>query len=81
MVSLRFLVERRLVKAVDQVWALGDRYPLHPVREGFRYLAAVVDLFSPTRSQGEHSNSVGTLQMALNHDRKPEIFESDKLAS
>jgi putative transposase len=82
--SLRFpcLVDLRLVTAVDQVWATDITYI--PLRKGFFYLVAIVDLFSRNVLSWRLSNSLDTefcleaLEMALERGRKPEVFHSDQ---
>jgi putative transposase len=76
------LVEPNEIKAVDQVWATDITYI--PLRKGFLYLVAVVDLFSRHVLSWKLSNSLDTefaldaLEMALGGGRKPEIFHSDQ---
>jgi putative transposase len=76
------LVDLRLVKAVDQVWATDITYI--PLQKGFLYLVAIVDLFSRNVLSWKLSNSLETefclqaLEMALEGGRKPEIFHSDQ---
>ena len=76
------LVDLRLVTAVDQVWATDITYI--PLQKGFLYLVAIVDLFSRNVLSWKLSNSLDTefcleaLEMALEGDRKPEIFHSDQ---
>ena len=76
------LVDLNLVTAVDQVWATDITYI--PMRKGFLYLVAIVDLFSRNVLSWKVSNSLDTefcldaLEMALEGGRKPEIFHSDQ---
>jgi putative transposase len=76
------LVDLNLVTAVDQVWATDITYI--PMRKGFLYLVAIVDLFSRNVLSWKLSNSLDTefcldaLEMALEGGRKPEIFHSDQ---
>jgi putative transposase len=82
--SKRFpcLVDVNTVTAVDQVWATDITYI--PLQKGFLYLVAIVDLFSRNVLSWKLSNSLDTefcldaLEMALEGDRKPEIFHSDQ---
>jgi hypothetical protein len=52
------LVEINEIKAVDQVWATDVTYI--PLRKGFLYLVAVVDLFSRHVLSWKLSNSLDT---------------------
>ena len=67
---------------MDQVWATDITYI--PMRKGFLYLVAVLDLFSRTILSWKLSNSLDTefcldaLEMALEGRRMPEIFHSDQ---
>jgi putative transposase len=76
------LVDLSMVTAVDQVWATDITYI--PMRKGFLYLVAIVDLFSRNILSWKLSNSLDTefcldaLEMALEGGRKPEIFHSDQ---
>jgi len=76
------LVDLRLVRAVDQVWATDITYI--PLQKGFLYLVAIVDLFSRHVLSWKLSNSLDTefcldaLEMALEGGRRPEIFHSDQ---
>jgi putative transposase len=76
------LVEINEIKAVDQVWATD--ITTIPLRKGFLYLVAVVDLFSRHVLSWKLSNSLDTgfcleaLEMALVGGRKPQIFHSDQ---
>ena len=82
--SERFLclVAFNEIKAVGQVWATDITYI--PLRKGFLYLVAVVDLFSRHVLSWKLSNSLDTefcldaLEMALAGGRKPQIFHSDQ---
>jgi len=58
--SKRFpcLVDLRLLTAVDQVWATDITYI--PLRKGFLYLVAIVDLFSRNVLSRRLSNSLDT---------------------
>jgi putative transposase len=75
-------VDLRLVTAVDQVWATDITYI--PLERGFLCLVAIVDLFSRNVLSWKLSNSLDTefcleaLEMALEGDRKPEIFHFDQ---
>jgi len=76
------LVALPLVMAVDQVWATDIIYI--PLKKGFLYLVAIVDLFSRNVLSWKLSNSLDmefclqALEMALEGGRKPEIFHSDQ---
>ena len=76
------LVDVNTATAVDQVWATDITYI--PLRKGFLYLVAIVDLFSRNVLSWKLSNSIDTefcldaLEMALEGGRKPEIFHSDQ---
>jgi putative transposase len=76
------LVDLSMVTAVDQVWATDITYI--PMRKGFLYLVAIVDLFSRNILSWKLSNSLDTefcldaLEIALEGGRKPEIFHSDQ---
>lgn len=76
------LVDVSTVTAVDQVWAADITYI--PLQQGFLYLVAIVNLFSTNVLSWRLSNSLNTefclnaLDMALEGDRKPEIFHSDQ---
>ncbi|MGL6135382.1 MAG: IS3 family transposase, partial [Prochlorococcaceae cyanobacterium] len=76
------LVDLQLVTAPDQVWATDITYI--PLRKGFLYLVAIVDLFSRHVLSWKLSNSLDTefcleaLEMALASGRKPHIFHSDQ---
>jgi putative transposase len=82
--SVRFtcLVDLSIVTAVDQVWATDITYI--PMRKGFLYLVAILDLFSRTILSWKLSNSLDTefcldaLEVALEGRRKPESFHSDQ---
>lgn len=82
--SVRFtcLVDLSMVTAVDQVWATDITYI--PMRKGFLYLVAIVDLFSRNILSWKLSNSLDTefcldaLEMALEGGRKPGIFHFDQ---
>jgi len=82
--SVRFtcLLDLSMVTAVDQVWATDITYI--PMRKGFLYLVAIVDLFSRNILSWKLSNSLDTefcldaLEMALEGGRKPGIFHSDQ---
>jgi putative transposase len=68
--------------APDEVWATDMTYI--PLRNGFLYLVAVVDLFSRHVLSWKLSNSLDTkfwleaLEMALGSGRKPQILDSDQ---
>ncbi|AFY27470.1 IS3 family transposase [Cyanobium gracile] len=76
------LVDLQLLTAPDQVWATDITYI--PLRKGFLYLVAIVDLFSRHVLAWRLSNSLDTefcleaLAMALASGRKPQIFHSDQ---
>jgi putative transposase len=71
-----------MVTAVDEVWATDITYI--PMRKGFLYLVAIVDLFSRNILSWKLSTSLDTefcldaLEMALEGSRKPGIFHSDQ---
>ena len=75
------LVDLSMVTAVDEVWATDITYI--PMRKGFLYLVAIVDLFSRNILSWKLSTSLDTefcldaLEMALESSRKPGIFHSD----
>jgi transposase InsO family protein len=76
------LVDFQLLTAPDQVWATDITYI--PLRKGFLYLVAIVDLFSRHVLAWRLSNSLDTefcleaLEMALASGRRPQIFHSDQ---
>ncbi|WP_457768010.1 IS3 family transposase [Cyanobium sp. ULC084] len=76
------LVDLQLLSAPDQIWATDITYI--PLRKGFLYLVAIVDLFSRHVLSWRLSNSLDTefcleaLEMALASGRKPQIFHSDQ---
>jgi putative transposase len=76
------LVDLQQLTAADQVWATDITYI--PLRKGFLYLVAIVDLFSRHVLSWKLSNSLDTefcleaLEMALASGRKPQIFHSDQ---
>ena len=76
------LVELDNIKSIDQVWATDITYI--PMRKGFLYLVAIMDLFSRNVLSWKLSNSLDTqfcmdaLEMALESGRRPEIFHSDQ---
>jgi putative transposase len=76
------LVDLQLVTAPDQAWATDITYI--PLRKGFLYLVAVVDLFSRHVRSWKLSNSLDkefcleALEMALASGCKPQIFHSDQ---
>jgi putative transposase len=76
------LVHLQQVTAPDQVWATDITYI--PLRKGFLYLVAVVDLFSRHVLSWKLSNSLDTefcleaLEMALASSRRPQICHSDQ---
>jgi len=76
------LVDLKEVTEVDQVWATDITYI--PLRKGFLYLVAVVDLFSRNVLSWKLSNSLDmefcleALEIALTVGRKPQIFHSDQ---
>ena len=73
-------VDVRTVTAPDQVWATDITYI--PLRKGFLYLVAIVDLFSRHELSWKLSNSLDTefcLERTLASGRKPQIFNSDHI--
>jgi putative transposase len=76
------LVELEKIHAPDDVWATDITYI--PLRKGFLYLVAIVDLYSRHILSWKLSNSLDTefcllsLDMALGGGRKPRIFHSDQ---
>ena len=70
------------ITAIDQVWATDITYI--PLRKGFLYLVAIMDLFSRNILSWKLSNSLDTqfcmdaLEMALASGSRPEIFHSDQ---
>ena len=76
------LVDLDKFTSVDQLWATDITYI--PLRKGFLYLVAIVDLFSRHIINWNLSNSLDTqfcmdaLEMALASDSRPEIFHSDR---
>jgi len=82
--SVRFLclVDLRQVMSVDQAWATDITYI--PLRKGFLYLVAIMDLHSRHVLSWKLSISLDTefcleaLEMALGGGRRPEIFHSDQ---
>ncbi len=76
------LVELQLLTAPDQAWA--TEVTCIPLRKGFLYLVAIVDLFSRRVLSWKLSNSLDielsleALEMALASGRKPKIFHSDQ---
>ena len=76
------LVELDNITSIDQVWATDITYI--PMRKGFLYLVAIMDLFSRNVLSWKLSNSLNTqfcmdaLEMALESGRRPEIFHSDQ---
>jgi len=76
------LVELDNITSIDQVWATDITYI--PMRKGFLYLVAIMDLFSRNVLSWKLSNSLDTqfcmdaLEMALESGRRPEIFHSDQ---
>jgi len=76
------LVELDNITSIDQVWATDITYI--PMRTGFLYLVAIMDLFSRNVLSWKLSNSLDTqfcmdaLEMALESGRRPEIFHSDQ---
>jgi len=55
-VRFTFLADLSMVSAVDQVWATDITYI--PMRKGFLYLVAIVDLFSRNKLSRKLSNSL-----------------------
>ena len=82
--SIRYpcLVDLNGITEPDQVWATDITYI--PLRKGFLYLVAIVDLYSRHVLSWKLSNSLDTgfcldaLEMALASGRRPEIFHSDQ---
>lgn len=82
--SIRYpcLVDLNKITESDQVWATDITYI--PLRKGFLYLVAIVDLYSRHVLSWKLSNSLDTefcldaLDMALASGRKPAIFHSDQ---
>lgn len=76
------LVDLDKFTSVDQLWATDITYI--PLRKGFLYLVAIVDLFSRHIINWNLSNSLDTqfcmdaLEMALASGSRPEIFHSDR---
>ena len=76
------LVELDNITSIDHVWATDITYI--PMRKGFLYLVAIMDLFSRNVLSWKLSNSLDTqfcmdaLEMALESGRRPEIFHSDQ---
>ena len=76
------LVDLEQINAPDEVWATDITYI--PLRKGFLYLVAIVDLYSRHILSWKLSNSLDTefcldaLEMALGSGRKPRIFHSDQ---
>jgi putative transposase len=72
----------RQVKAGDQTWTID--IPYIPLRKGFLYLVAIMDLHSRHLLFWKLSNShdteffLGALDTALTGWRKPQIFSSDR---
>jgi len=76
------LVDLDKITSIDQVWATDITYI--PLRKGFLYLVAIMDLFSRNVLSCKLSNSLDTqfcmkaLEMALASGSRPEIFDSDQ---
>jgi putative transposase len=76
------LVDLNKFTSIDQVWATDITYI--PMRKGFLYLVAIVDLISRNILSWKLSNSLDTqfcmeaLEMALASGSRPEIFHSDQ---
>ena len=76
------LVDLDKIISIDQVWATDITYI--PLRKGFLYLVAIMDLFSRNILSWQLSNILDTqfcmdaLEMALASGRRPEIFHSDQ---
>jgi putative transposase len=76
------LVDLSQVTAVDQVWATDITYI--PLQKRLLYLVAIMDLHSRHGLSWKLSNNLGTefclgaLEIALEGDRKPEIFHFDQ---
>jgi len=76
------LVDLEKIHAPDDAWATDITYI--PLRKGFLYLVAIVDLYSRHILSWKLSNSLDTefcllsLDMALGGGRKPRIFHSDQ---
>jgi putative transposase len=77
-----YLVDLKLVSAVDQVWATDITYIA--LQKSFLYLVAIMDLFSRKVLSWKLSNSLDTefcldaLEMALAGDCRPEIFHTNQ---
>ncbi len=75
------LVDLDKITFIDQLWATDSTYI--PLRKGFLYLVAIMDLFSRIVLSSKPANSVDTqvcmdaLEMALAYGSRPEIFHSD----
>lgn len=76
------LVDLKQVRAADQIWATD--ITTIPLKKGFLYLMAIVDMFSSNVLSCKFSNSIDTkfyldaLEMALASGRKPKIFRSNQ---
>lgn len=76
------LVDLEEIKAPDEIWATDITYI--PLRKGFLYLVAIIDLYSRHVLSWRLSNSLDTefcldaLEMALGSGRKPRVFHSDQ---
>jgi putative transposase len=76
------LVDLEKIRVPDEVWATDITYI--PLRKGFLYLVAIIDLHSRHILSWKLSNSLDTefcleaLEMALGSGRKPRVFHSDQ---
>jgi putative transposase len=76
------LVDLEKIRAPDEVWATDITYI--PLRKGFLYLVAIIDLHSRHILSWKLSNSLDTefcleaLEMALGSGHKPRVFHSDQ---
>jgi putative transposase len=76
------LVDLEKIRAPDEVWATD--ITTIPLRKGFLYLVAIIDLHSRHILSWKLSNSLDTefcleaLEMALGSGHKPRVFHSDQ---
>jgi putative transposase len=76
------LVDLEKIRSPDEVWATDITYI--PLRKGFLYLVAIIDLHSRHILSWKLSNSLDTefcleaLEMALGSGHKPRVFHSDQ---
>ncbi|SCB53554.1 Integrase core domain-containing protein [Bradyrhizobium yuanmingense] len=77
-----YLLRGLKIERPDHAWAMDITYS--PMRRGFVYLAAVVDVLSrrvlpiASRSQGRRRFCVEAVQEALAKHGRPEIFNTDQ---